>query len=244
MGWNETHLLNANDATVYDRFGSSVDFNNGQALVGAQFGNSHVESSGAAYIIPLYSSNASPAPSFTPNYNFLEVTFSDTSTDPDGTIVSWAWDFGDGATSTEQNPVHTYANSGEYIVTLTVTDDAGFTDIIAQTVNPFDPIPPVAGFTLAINDLEVTFTDLSTDADGELVNWSWELGDGTTATDQNPVHTYANSGTFIATLTVTDNHGLTDTITKASFEVGGVSVSTDRDALPTEYALHQNYPNP
>ncbi len=57
--------------------------------------------------------------------------------------------------------------------------------------------------------LEATFTDSSTDADGEVVAWGWDLGDGTTATDQNLVHTYAANGTYTVTRTVTDNEGAT-----------------------------------
>lgn len=64
-----------------------------------------------------------------------EVTFTDLSTDEDGTVVGWVWEFGDGATSAEQHPKHTYPAKGAYKVTLTVTDDAGVTDKLEQTVN-------------------------------------------------------------------------------------------------------------
>ncbi|NIO80976.1 MAG: PKD domain-containing protein [Candidatus Aminicenantes bacterium] len=64
----------------------------------------------------------------------LTANFIDTSSDPDGTIVSWFWDFGDGNTSTQQNPSHTYAASGTYTVTLTVTDNDGASDSISKIV--------------------------------------------------------------------------------------------------------------
>jgi photosystem II stability/assembly factor-like uncharacterized protein len=71
--------------------------------------------------------NRPPEASFTILPNRLAVSFTDTSTDPDGSVVGWAWDFGDGATSTERHPNHTYAAANTYIVSLTVTDDDGAT---------------------------------------------------------------------------------------------------------------------
>ena len=79
------------------------------------------------------SASTTPTASFTFFTTLLEVTFTDASTD-DGSIVSWAWGFGDGATSTDQNPVYTYAASGTYSVSLTVTDDSGETDTVSQDV--------------------------------------------------------------------------------------------------------------
>ena len=74
------------------------------------------------------------------------IQFADQSTDPDGEIVSWEWDFGDGNTSTQQNPSHRYADNGTYIVKLTVTDDKGasaFKQIIIEVLND----PPTSAFT-------------------------------------------------------------------------------------------------
>jgi len=79
-------------------------------------------------------SNEPPTASFTYTTSDLTVDFTDQSTDSDGTISGWSWDFGDGATSTEQNPSHTYAADGTYTVSLTVTDDDGATDSTSQDV--------------------------------------------------------------------------------------------------------------
>jgi PKD repeat protein len=78
--------------------------------------------------------NTAPTADFTYTTGGLTADFTDQSTDSDGTITAWGWDFGDGATSTEQNPSHTYAQDGTYTVTLTVTDDGGATDSIAKEV--------------------------------------------------------------------------------------------------------------
>lgn len=76
--------------------------------------------------------NSPPTASFTyaPQNPTIEnlIQFTDTSTDPDGTVVSWSWNFGDGGTSTLQNPTHQYETAGTYTVTLTVEDNGGMTD--------------------------------------------------------------------------------------------------------------------
>lgn len=78
------------------------------------------------------------------------VAFEDHSYDPDGSIVSWEWDFGDGATSTEQNPSHTYASPGTYAVTLTVTDNEGATDPITKDVTVSGPTPDIYVFDISM----------------------------------------------------------------------------------------------
>ena len=100
-------------------------------------GNQVVNLSGEA--LPDTGGNNPPSAGFTFAVNDLTVTFTDTSTDSDGSVVSWSWDFGDGATSTEQNPVHTYGAYGTYTVSLTVTDDMGATGGTSQDVVVADP---------------------------------------------------------------------------------------------------------
>ncbi len=74
--------------------------------------------------------------------------------------------------------------------------------------------PPVADFTYSVDGLTVTFTDQSYDPDGTIVSWLWDFGDGTTSTVQNPIHTYASSGSYSVSLTVTDNEGANSKVTK------------------------------
>ena len=157
--------------------------------------------------------NDPPTAAFSSTTTVLSVTFTDESTDSDGTVVSWSWDFGDGASSTDQNPIHAYAGNGTYPVTLTVTDDGGATGSITQDVTiTGGNEAPTAVFTHDVDDLSVDFTDASTDSDGTVVSWSWDFGDGATSTDQNPTHVYAGYGIYTVTLTVTDDDGATGNV--------------------------------
>jgi PKD repeat protein len=159
--------------------------------------------------------NIPPTADFTFTTTNLTVDFTDTSNDPDGTIVSWDWNFGDGNTSTVQHPTHTYAAAGTYTVTLTVTDDNDdATDSVSKDVTVSVSMPPTADFTFTTNCLTAYFTDASTDPDGTIVSWDWNFGDGNTSTAQNPSHTYAAAGTYTVTLTVTDDDAATDSISK------------------------------
>jgi len=140
----------------------------------------------------------------------LQVRFTDGSTSSaEGGITQWQWDFGDGNTSAEQNPIHTYAAPGTYTVTLTVTDAAG-SATSSQTINVPEPAqPPVANFSVeTVGDLTVQLQDASTSsAEGGITQWQWDFGDGNTSAEQNPTHTYAAPGTYTITLTVTDAAG-------------------------------------
>ncbi len=156
--------------------------------------------------------NIAPVSGFSYSVTGSDASFTDTSTDSDGTVASWDWDFGDGNTSTAQNPVNTYAADGTYTVTLTVTDDGGLTNSSNQsvTINASN-VAPISSFTYVATDLQVTFTDGSSDSDGTVDSFSWDFGDGNTSTAQNPVNTYAAGGTYTVALTVTDNVGSTNT---------------------------------
>jgi PKD repeat protein len=85
--------------------------------------------------------NVPPTAGFTSSCTDLDCTFTDQSTDSDGSVVSWSWDFGDGGTSTSQNPSHSYASAGTYTVSLTVTDDDGDSDATSSDVSVTEPGP-------------------------------------------------------------------------------------------------------
>ena len=166
-------------------------------------------------VIPV-SINPDPTANFNaiPGCPGAATTFTDASVVGGGaTITGWAWDFGDGNTSTAQNPSHTYAAPGTYNVTLTVTSNAGCTNtiIIPVTISGF----PVADFTTAnvCDGNAATFTDNSIPpAGGTNVQWNWDFGDGNTGTGTPINHTYAGPGTYNVTLTVTSNAGCTHSV--------------------------------
>jgi Tol biopolymer transport system component/PKD repeat protein len=129
------------------------------------------------------------------------------------TIASYAWTFGDGMSDSGPTVTHAYAATGRYTVTLTVTDDAGVTGTQSQVLDVVDNTWPTASFTYACSGLRCTFDGLgSWDPDGSITNYFWSFGDGETggsAPGPTVSHTYSASGTFTATLIVTDNFGAT-----------------------------------
>jgi len=124
--------------------------------------------------------------------------------------TSWEWAFGDGTTSVEKNPTHTYASPGLYTVALNVSNSAGSdSKIIPDYINVTKPgCPPDAQFraspTTGIAPLTVSFTDLST---GNPETWLWNFGDGGTASEQHPEHIYQTPGEYTVTLTVKNEFG-------------------------------------
>ena len=136
--------------------------------------------------------------------------------DSDGNIVSYGWDFGDGANSTGPSPNHTYTEAGNYTVTLTVTDNDG--DEGSDTVQVSVTVPnqpPVAGFEAQCTGLSCTFdASGSDDPDGAIASYAWTFGDGGTGSGVSPGHTYGSAGTRTVELTVTDDDGGTDTFSR------------------------------
>jgi len=137
------------------------------------------------------------------------IQFNDSSYDPDGTIVNYTWDFGDGNLSYERNPAHGYADNGSYVIVLTVRDDDGDSNEISQGIAVSNVIP-CANFSYSKNYLQVHFIDESFDSDGFIINYTWDFGDGNISYERNPVHGYSSSGNYNITLAVKDNDGDTD----------------------------------
>ncbi len=182
--------------------------------------------------------NVPPVANFTFTTTGLTASFTDTSTDSDGTIASRSWNFGDGTTSTASNPSKTYATGGTYTVVLTATDNAGAASSKTSPVTVVVPnVPPTANFTFAATDLTVAFTDTSTDSDGTIASRSWNFGDGTTSTVTNPSKTYAGSGTYTVTLTVTDNSGASNAKSSSvTVNAAGTQTYTNN----TDYPINDN----
>jgi PKD repeat protein len=147
------------------------------------------------------------------------VIFIDESSDPERGALSYVWDFGDGATSTLKNPIHQYQTPDSVIVTLTVTDDMEVSSTTTRTIIIFPAIRPEADFSIlievgTINDI-FEFYDESSDADGSILSWEWDFGDGDTSSRMNPTHNFNDKGTYRVTLTVIDNDGNMDSVTKS-----------------------------
>lgn len=131
-------------------------------------------------------------------------------------IASWQWDFGDGGTSTLQNPSHTYLAQGTYNVRLIVTTVAGCKDTLLLIPGVRAGTHPVVDFSAApltqCATEDIRFTDLSVPAD----SWNWSFGDGSNSTQQNPLHSYNVPGPFTVTL-IAINNGCPDTTTKTNY---------------------------
>ncbi len=173
-------------------------------------------------------SNEPPVAGFTSTCNALACSFTSSSFDNDGSISGYSWDFGDGGTSTDPNPSHTYGAGGTYLVTLTVTDDLGATSAISDNVTVIANRPPAVNAgpdETAVTGLlfteSVSFTD--PDNDGP---WSYRIdwGDGKTTTGSRSSqgsfsvgHTYVTIllKTFTIRVTVTDSHGASGSDTKS-----------------------------
>jgi len=162
-------------------------------------------------ILVLLSCQKEPAASFTMSATSVSVgdavTFTNTSTD----ASSFVWDFGDGSQETIENPTHVYTSSGSYTVSLEVTSENGKKNSTAtNTLLVIDagdfsyaPMPTYI-------DTDITFTDLSANSP---VSWLWTFGDGGSSTQQNPVHSFASTGTYAVTLEATGAAGVA-TVTK------------------------------
>jgi PKD repeat protein len=196
-------------------------------------------------VIPVYHP---PETNFTANITSgkapLTVQFSDTTAQ---SVKSWSWDFGDGSSSTEKDPVHVYTTAGTYTVALTGTNGQGISatktrtgyiavtsssgssssggggssgDESSTTVNGtvvLNPARFTANVTVGVPPLAVRFTDNSTARN--ITHWSWDFtGDGLPdSTDQNPVFVFRQIGTYPVSLTVNTSTGETFTATRPAF---------------------------
>src|SRR3954452_21995950 len=151
------------------------------------------------------------------------------STDPQGQALTYAFDFGDGATSGSQSTAtatHTYTTAGTFTVKVTVTDSSGLSDTTTATIattQPAAPTPPTAALTVTpasgLSPLQVTADATgSTDPQGQALTYAFDFGDGATSDPQSTAtatHTYTTAGTYTAKVTVTDTSGLSAIATQA-----------------------------
>lgn len=175
-------------------------------------------------------SNTAPVARIADDCHDLTCSFDGSgSTDADGSVVDYAWDFGDGSSSAAAAPNHAYTASGSYTVALTVTDNGGATDraTVPVTVTAPPNVAPTADFNASVSGLTAAFDGRgSRDGDGTIASYAWTYGDGSSATGAAPSRTYAGTGAYTVKLTVTDDDGATDSVTKRVV-VGGSAVVAD-----------------
>lgn len=161
------------------------------------------------------------------------VTFTDLT---EGFPDAWTWEFGDGATSTIQNPVHTYTTNGVYTVCLTAENALG-SSTSCQDVAIASFSPPAADFSFDDSaDPLIAFTDLSTNSPD---SWSWTFGDGGSSSLPNPTHNYATNGTFEVCL-IAGNAAGTDEVCK-NVTVEGNLVAPEADYAYSSVGLAVNF---
>lgn len=192
---------------------------------------------------------AAITPSATTGEAPLTITFDGSgSSDSDGTISTYTWNFGDGSSATGKQVSHTFTDAGTFSASLMVTDDQGLTSTTSIPIIATVPVqetnqPPVAAISVTTSTgkapLTVSFSASgSTDPDGTIANYTWNFGDGSSGSGISAPHTYTTEADYIATLQVTDDQGMTSTASTtitvtpaekdASFaiEIGEVAVNS------------------
>lgn len=162
------------------------------------------------------------------------VAFDDASTDADGTIIAWEWDFGDGARANEPSPTHTFDRPGDRTVRLTVTDEMGATASATARVTVRAPSFSAAidAPTTATVGESITVRDASEGEGVSVTAWSWNFGDGATATTANATHAYAEPGAYTIALDVTTSDGRTHSAL-ARIEVTPAETTPTPTSAPT-----------
>ncbi len=180
----------------------------------------------------------------------LAVSFSAAgSTDPDGGVSAYAWDFGDGSTATQANPSHTYTTAGPFIAQLTVTDNGGAQTTQAILVPAVAPNQPPVAVATAVPasgaaPLNVTFyADQSYDPDGSIGNIKWTFHDGSEYWGSTAYYTYNSAGTYVARLTVYDGRNATGTAT-VTVTVGNTPPTPTKPPTPTPTLVPPPTPTP
>lgn len=211
--WTNVQIREAMEKTAQDLGAPGRDNEYGHGLVQARAALDYLMGG---------TSNKLPTADFSHSCNGNNCNFTDASTDSDGTVTGWAWEFGDGSTSTVKSPSHAYTAQGSYTVKLTATDNKGGQGSVTKTITVGgggNNNPPTASFTRSCVEQNCEFKDGSTDSDGRIAGWNWSFGDGQSSTAQHPSHDYAQAGEYTVSLRVTDDKGASTT-TSQTFIVG------------------------
>jgi PKD repeat protein len=169
-----------------------------------------------------------PLADFSYEFNNLEVIFTNNSSHS----TTYVWDFGDGATSEDKNPVHQYSKKNNYTVTLTASDNNKVSDVFSTTIAVGYP---AALFNYEVKRYTATFFNTSANA----TSFLWDFGDGETSSEENPVHVYDAKGTYNVKLLVSDDSD-EDSMEQEIFVPGKfipeiISPSFERDSYKTDW---------
>jgi Zn-dependent metalloprotease len=184
------------------------------------------------YTVIIQSNMQPPNSNFT--YSILDqcqgiVQFTDISTN---FPTSWIWNFGDGTSSTFQNPFHTFSSAGIYNVTLVATNAFGSSTVFNQTVTINSLNSGIQILSPQVLNQPINFNANAIGA----ISWNWTFGDGNSASIQSPTHTYTSAGTYVVTLVAMNGFGCSSTI-HDTLNIYPVSV----DEYQSQFML---YPNP
>jgi len=178
-------------------------------------------------------------------YTGISYKFSASSIDSDGDNIKYGWDWnGDGivdewsgfyTSGTAATKSHSWISTGNYYIKVKAQDENGaessWSDAKMITITQYNPppppqpTPPSADFSFTIDGMEVSFIDKSSD-DGHIVSHTWNFGDEGVSNEKDPTHVYSSPGNYSVTLTVVDNDGLSDSITKV------VTIASQEIKLP------------
>ena len=160
----------------------------------------------------------SNTPNFTANDTSgcrpFNVDFTDLSSSLGGSITNWLWNFGDGNTSTSQNPSNIYSAVGNFTVSLQITDSTGCTGSFTRPlyISSTGPIPQFNNPSPICINNPVNFNSTSISLGGNITNWLWDFGDGNTSILENPIHSYSTTGNFDVSLYILDDNGCDSTL--------------------------------
>jgi len=233
----ESYSWDFGDGSTSDLKNPSHTFNNSGTytvtLTVTDNGGDKTTNSTEIYVLdntpPTAFASASPSNGEVP----LIVSFIGFGNDTDGSIASYEWSFGDGSTSNQQNPTHTFTLPGIYSVQLTVTDDYDYqaldtiSILVTEKENQPPTVSPKANILSGVVPLEVRFTGEAYDSDGLIHSYKWDFQDGQTSGTKNPTHNFQAAGEYSVLFTVTDNNGA------SAYDVIPITVleDTDRDKI-------------
>lgn len=210
--WDFDDGMYGNDQNIVHSYYNEGDYNVSLTVTdinGCSSGTSQVVTVGITPAVDFYFSS--------PCLNEpVQFTVDESVTDI-GAVSVFDWNFGDGATSNNQNPTHIYSNPGTYQIILTIVDTLGLSNSVSHEVELY-PLPTANfEFYQACLGSTTQFTDYSVAASGYITTWEWDFGDGTTQTVNHPddpdvEHIYINTWTFAVTLTVTTSDGCQNTV--------------------------------